>query len=48
MVYTMREVFDGFLCEKDCCVKELIDNNTPCADCEFCVDGVLLAEQNEE
>lgn len=44
----MREVFDGFLCELDSCCKELIDNNTPCADCEHCIDSILYAEAEAE
>ena len=44
----MREVFDGFLCELDSCCKELIDNNTPCADCGHCIDSILYAEAEAE
>jgi hypothetical protein len=39
----MREIFDGFLCELDSCCKELKDNDTPCADCEHCIDSILYA-----
>ena len=39
----MRELFDDYLCEFDCCVKELIDNNTPCSDCEHCIDSIEAA-----
>ena len=43
----MREVFDGYLCEKEYCEKELIDNDTPCCDCEYCVNAILSAEEKE-
>lgn len=39
----MRELFDGYLCEFDCCVNELVDNNTPCSDCEHCIDSIEAA-----
>ena len=44
----MREIFDGFLCELDSCCKELVDNNTPCAECTHCIDSVLFAEAEAE
>lgn len=40
----MREIFDGFLCRNDRCVKKSADNNTLCADCEYCIDSILYAE----
>lgn len=44
----MREIFDGFLCKLDSCCKELVDNTTPCADCEYCIDSILYAEAEAE